>query len=598
MATFTPLDNLPKKKTEATVESNQNPNEIPSLSELAGGVTSAGASLISGIVTTPLAGLYGSFKALKDYKNDPYLEGAAETIKYAQDKFVYSPKEGSVGEDILKVLAVPFEGLDQMATEAGNATVEATGNPELATGAYTAVNSLPDLLGLKLKPKGTGANIVERGNELRGTSKGDNIVTVQAAVNSARKRDYDHATSLFDEIKDLPPNYIDRRDIQGLPGVIRNTIQDKTAMTGITLDEMPSLKALINDLENLKTVDRKSIKGKPDLLEPSARTPKRDMGIEPHVVLSDLMEIRKQATAKYTPNLAKRNPSEHLALGLAIKQMDNHIDSLFNSDMVSGSTDSIGKWKKARSVWADYKKRFDENKVIQDLGDASATPEQVVNWIYGASDLSLKPEAAATVKRIKDIIGKDSEAFYALQNEYLFKMLTPLLEDVPKLDTFVKRYENQVKNNKGLLDEIGIDTKELDKLAKSAKRYSVTAKDMGKSFNLDRSAAIMLLSAIKKDGNSSGMAFAKSALQINLLTRAFETMRSIKDIRKKKDILVDFLNYDAYSPLLTNTASRMGSVGETLRNEGDLREQNQQAEEQTPAASEKVINSPSRFKAL
>jgi hypothetical protein len=77
-----------------------------------------------------------------------------------------------------------------------------------------------------------------------------------------------------------------------------------------------------------------------------------------------------------------------------------------------------------------------------------------------------------------------------------------------------------------------------------------------------------------------------------LLTRVFESLRNIKSIRKKKDILVDFLNYDAYTPLINKRASRAGSIGETVRSEERLREEKPQ---DNKSSAEKVILKPSGF---
>ena len=108
------------------------------------GMAEGAASLATGAIATPLAGLGGIGAAIaKQFGADI---DPAEVIKYIQEKGTYQPKS-EAGKNLVNIVSYPFEKLAQGADKVGGAVTDATGSPVLGTAANTAIQALPLAIG-------------------------------------------------------------------------------------------------------------------------------------------------------------------------------------------------------------------------------------------------------------------------------------------------------------------------------------------------------------------------------------------------------------------------------------------------------------------
>lgn len=133
---------------QATVRRLLQQKESPtSPKNLMGAAIEPLATMASGAVATPLAGILGTGTALANVtglsQKDP-----AEVIRNVQSTLTYQPKtEG--GQNAMSAIGAPFEYLAKGAKFAGEKVHDVTGNPALAAQVETVANVLPGALGMK-----------------------------------------------------------------------------------------------------------------------------------------------------------------------------------------------------------------------------------------------------------------------------------------------------------------------------------------------------------------------------------------------------------------------------------------------------------------
>lgn len=149
---------------------------------------------------------------------------------------------------------------------------------------------------------------------------------------------------------------------------------------------------------------------------------------------------------------------------------DEWLDGIFNNDMVIGNPEDISKWRNARQAWADYKRRFDSNRVVRDMARKETTPEQMSQWLFNANAVGAKREAGLVVQRLNDILGADSQQMAGLRSEVVLDLAEPLFRETPDIQAFTNNYRKYLRNNKTLKDNLfpGEYGEELDDLYRFA----------------------------------------------------------------------------------------------------------------------------------
>lgn len=109
------------------------------------GLKETAASVVSGMVAAPVAGIAGIA--------DTLVRGSdkgAQTVAKVQNALTYEPKTEQ-GKKTLDFISTPLNKVAELGEKAGSKTLEATGSPSMATAVDTAIQSLPMIAGKGLK---------------------------------------------------------------------------------------------------------------------------------------------------------------------------------------------------------------------------------------------------------------------------------------------------------------------------------------------------------------------------------------------------------------------------------------------------------------
>jgi hypothetical protein len=152
--------------------------------------------------------------------------------------------------------------------------------------------------------------------------------------------------------------------------------------------------------------------------------------------------------------------------------VQKHIDDAFVNDMIVGDKTAKDKWRAAYGAAATLRKNFNTKKVVGKLAQEERTPMDTARLILGASENKYKPQAHAIVKQLGEVLGKDSPEFQSIRTAVMADLFDPLFQEKPNFAAVEKRIRLRRKNDMALLNELGIDNKQLEIM----RRASIAAK--------------------------------------------------------------------------------------------------------------------------
>ena len=237
------------------------------------------------------------------------------------------------------------------------------------------------------------------------------------------------------------------------------------------------------------------------------------------------------------------------AICILKSEYDKFRDAMFDTDMIKGDPAAVAKWKKATQASSEYKKTFNDEKVIKDFINKEATPEEMRKWLFNTSSVGLKPEAGTILANLKKIIGEDSPQMTALRQDAMLDIMEPLLREKPNFSVFVKNYETLVFKNKTLIDELLPDSKtnlhDLYKFAKANDKAFVPPSD---ALDWRKLGAVALV----------GHGIAVAGRKVAILTQAFDLVATGHTHSARRQILGEIMGYDPYAPILPRVPAIIG----------------------------------------
>tara|TARA_B100000989_G_scaffold97629_1_gene71124 strand:+ start:11108 stop:13471 length:2364 start_codon:yes stop_codon:yes gene_type:complete len=113
--------------------------------------------------------------------------------------------------------------------------------------------------------------------------------------------------------------------------------------------------------------------------------------------------------------------------GSLINQLDDFTEGAFDAGLVTGDRAALQKFKQARGLWRELRTKYEGKEagkiydIIQAVrnGDANAN---VANIIFDAQSIGMKKGALQAVKKMKEILGADSEAFKNLKEDAALRL--------------------------------------------------------------------------------------------------------------------------------------------------------------------------------
>ena len=469
----------------------------------------------------------------------------------------YQPKT-EAGKDIMGMVAVPFQKLGEVATGAGEATLEATGSPALATAAQVGIELLPSLLGVRRRPgaptmgqrrrevaklegyakdiefdlEAPSAAQIEQltagAEKMVGgrTFQGRDMDLLQDAVQAARQTTKEMVDTLYADARatDAGVRVVNARKFER---DVRNSLES------FDIDTMPIVERRLNELSDISTLPDNAI-------------------------------VKLNAIAKYRQRLNRNKPaatdtSQRAALGIIKGELDAFLEGQFNADMITGNPQAVIKWGMATNAFKAYKETFDANRTIKQLVEKQATPQEIRNWIFGASAVGAKKQAADVVKRLKDMLGEDSPQFQALRQDALLDIVKPLLDEEPNLQQFRTNYDRFMRANDTLAKELFPDSvSDLDKLRAFA---AAVEKNPKAKFGMDMNTAISRV--------LFGHGIAKAAMRVTLAGQVIALIRRVSGQTERNRIMGEILGYDPSTPLIPTTPAVISGISQTLQREGE-----------------------------
>ncbi len=197
------------------------------------------------------------------------------------------------------------------------------------------------------------------------------------------------------------------------------------------------------------------------------------------------------------------DPIERAAAGNIRKSLDGYLDSAVDDALLTGDTTAIDAFKNARSLRAEFSKKFQGDKILEKLVDQQdgtflMEPSEATRFLFGSSQLGGKTGATKALRRIKAIVGEDSPAWQGLREEAFLKLFP---DDKAMVAKFPRAFDKAMRDSPELLAEL-FNLKERRKLQRFAGIIgNVTQRAPGA---VNHSATASTLSRLAQDvfGNS------------------------------------------------------------------------------------------------
>jgi hypothetical protein len=150
------------------------------------------------------------------------------------------------------------------------------------------------------------------------------------------------------------------------------------------------------------------------------REMEKRLGAGGGVTLQDFEKARRVLLS--AQRSAGANKEDAAIVGLLKKSLDGWLDETVDAGLMSGDPAAVAAIKNARLANTEYKRMFaakDKNdaagKIVEKIIEKAETPEMAINYVFGQGSLAGKAEATGAVKRLKKILGGDSDAWNALR---------------------------------------------------------------------------------------------------------------------------------------------------------------------------------------
>lgn len=561
----------------------------------------------TGIAAQPLAGLAG----LKTLATGGTLDEAVETIQNVSGNLTYQPRS-RVGQAELSALATVMKPIEMGVEFAGRKSAEATGSPLIGAGVRTLLEVGPSFFGVKnpasvlrsrrqaineanrlLKEAGIDVSpslvesvsvrgipstgrvaeifnqVPEAAAALSGSTsvRAQGLDAIQSAVQNARRTTRNAISQMYDQATDAGTVVVPVNEVKVLNEALANS------MAGFEMANIGPVRNLLSEFTSIiepapqrfskvnisrPGIGRSVIARDVDVPEMSNTDLRRSI-----VELNDISAFRRKLSLAERGN----NPEVSAAAILMKKEIDEWMNAQFDSDMMSGSADAIAKWKNANSAYREYSKIFKENEAMKMMFREEATPEMVQNWIYGTNAVSASNDSALVVRRLNQVLGRNSAEMQTLRNSAAFDIVYPLIRnnlDADSLNQFRLNYTDFVRKNSSLSQEL-FSPKQLEsfqtlsRIVSSAKDIAIDSpKLLG---NIDRTLAIALFP--KAQPLSAGSRL------LDISERAIKRLKSFGSRLEAKKLYSDLTGVDLSQPLFSVRTPAVASFIQTVQDQPD-----------------------------
>lgn len=348
------------------------PNAAPAM-----GMAESAASLGSGMIATPVAGLAGAAAA-------PFVgsDRAAEIVRGTQSALTYQPRS-EVGQAVTQGLSYPFEKLAQGADAAGGFAARVTGSPAVGAAVNAGLQSAPAVL---LRGRvGNGGRVANRPGPT--PAAGETAPRVPAPPKAERAAGLERVSG-----RDKPPSIDELKAAKDAAYA-----KAKEAGVVVTRNALNRLKTdLVNDLKE---------EGFSRGLHPKTAAALQEiLATKGQLSLSQIETLRRYGNA--AKGAIERDDAR---LGARIvDKIDDFEQTLAEQDVVAGSADAGTAFKEARALNTRYSKASQ----IEDLFER-AKIKAGANYTQSGLENALRQEfksLALDKKKIRRFTPEEQEA--------------------------------------------------------------------------------------------------------------------------------------------------------------------------------------------
>ena len=129
-------------------------------------------------------------------------------------------------------------------------------------------------------------------------------------------------------------------------------------------------------------------------------------------------QVRKRLNAM---SQAATNDADRSAARQIIREFDNWQSEAFDNALFSGSDEALSAFRQARAANTEWRQRFgfnardDADRIVNRIVTGEVTPQEVSNWLVGASQVGAKGVSSRLLTRIAEATGGDAEAMQAIR---------------------------------------------------------------------------------------------------------------------------------------------------------------------------------------
>lgn len=199
--------------------------------------------------------------------------------------------------------------------------------------------------------------------------------------------------------------------VKGMGRSIRDDLTNADEPVIIVAQDMPSANAALNLVDEFS-----------QLSAPVNRADARGMPAADDIAgvnLRGIEQVRKQIQSLYR---GASNPSDKRAVSRIISAFDNQLENAMSSGMFTGDDAALDALRGARSQFRNYAQTFGVRAPGDDAGanlrkilERDATPNEAANFLYGSSRIGSTGGAVRTARRMRDILGPDSDEWLAVR---------------------------------------------------------------------------------------------------------------------------------------------------------------------------------------
>ncbi len=550
-----PAPSFVQKGLAATRSEMPGSQALPAIGRILAGAPETALTMGTGIAAEPVSGAAGLLKGgYSAARGGEFLGPATQAIEGVREAMTFQPRSAP-GQELLQTVAQPFEAMQRGGEYTGGRILENTGSPLAATTGQLGFEAIPAALGLKgargrlaerrqgiteaqrqfdesgVAPAATREKQIDQlvrtaedrhlgGRVERGTSMED----IQAGVRAAKQRAKQNVNDLYDAARGAPAG-ISVTNVKKFSPLVNDALKD------FDVADMPIARKRLEEIRDME-----------------AKAPNNAF-----ISLKGIEDWRRRLNRNRPP---ASDRAQNAALDVIKNQLDEFVDAAFDADMIKGDPLAVSRWKDARSANTDYRRRFSKDKVISRFVENESNPDQMRSWVFGASAVGAKKEAANVVKSIKNIVGEDSPQFTALRQDALLDVMEPLIREEPNVQQFVRNYDRMVRNNPAVVRELLPETsrgalKSLRNVASAVGKREPTVKQ---KMDLSNMGAVALF----------GHGISRAGLKVRTARDVFRAMVG-RPVSAKRETMASLLGYDPYAPVLPKAPIAISGGVQTLQ---------------------------------